>query len=113
MKIPVLMVCLALWALPAASPQTPSSQDHVRWVELSMREMKAVKVGATRAEVEKLFVPEGGISTVLQKTYSFRKCPYFKVDVEFTAQIDSPSGGSPNDKVVKISKPYLDWPRGD
>jgi hypothetical protein len=113
MKIAVLALCVALSALPDATSQTTASQDHVRWVESSLHEMKAVKVGATRSEVEKLFVAEGGMSTVSQKTYSFRTFPYFKVDVEFIAEPGNPAGGSPDDKVIKISRPYLDWPRGD
>jgi len=75
--------------------------------------MKAVKVGMTREDVDKVFVPEGGISTVLQKTYAFRKCPYFKVDVEFIIEPGNATGGGPKDKVVKISRPYLAWTIGD
>jgi hypothetical protein len=113
MKIAVSILCLLLWVLPDASPQTPPPKDYVRWVESSLREMQAVKVGMTRGDVEKVFVPEGGISTVSQKTYVFRKCPYFKVDMEFIVEPVNAAGGGPNDKIVKMSRPYLAWTVGD
>lgn len=79
-----------------------------------MLEMQAVKIGVTRADVEKVFVPAGGMSTVSRKTYTFRRCPYFHVDVEFAAEPgNATDDGSPKDKVVKISRPYLAWTIGD
>ena len=57
---------------------------------------------------------EGGISTRTQRTYVVKGCPYIHVDVEF-----SPAGNKqgfeedPNDEIVKISKPYLDFAHMD
>jgi hypothetical protein len=79
--------------------------------------MQAIRVGMTRADLLKVFTTEGGLSTGLQRTFVSRDCPYFKVDVEFTAV------GRPNrdrdgrvtlvegsrDIIVKISKPYLEF----
>jgi hypothetical protein len=113
MKIAVSILCVVLVALLNASPQTSDPGDHTQWVESSMLEMKSVRVGVTRADVERVFAPEGGMSTALQKTYLFRKCPYFKVDIEFAAAQANTTAESPEDKVAKLSKPYLDWPRGD
>lgn len=79
--------------------------------------MQSVKPGMTRAELLKVFTTEGGLSTGLQRTYVFRDCPYFKVDVEFDA-VGRPArdregritlGESDADVIRKISRPYLDW----
>jgi len=113
MKIAVSILGVVLVALAGASQPPPAPDDYTRWVESSMLEMKVVKIGVTRADVEKIFVPEGGMSTSLKKTYVFRKCPYFKVDVEFTAEQTNAVSETPKDRVAKISKPYLDWSHGD
>jgi hypothetical protein len=107
MKIVVSILCVMLWALPDARPQAPSPQDHVQWVEASLREMDAITVGMTRGDVEKVFVAAGGISTASQKTYTFRSCPYFHIDVEFATGPANAADSGPNDKVVKMSRPYL------
>jgi hypothetical protein len=106
----ILLVALAV--LLHTSSQASSSQDHTEWVRASMLEMQALKAGMTRSDVEKVFVAEGGISSAIQTTYTFRKCPYFHVDVEFTVEGSRVVGGA-KDRFVKTSKPYLDWPRGD
>jgi|HubBroStandDraft_5_1064220.scaffolds.fasta_scaffold245101_2 hypothetical protein len=113
MKIAVSILCFMLWPLSSAISQTSASQDHVRWVESSLREMNAIKVGMTRGDVEKVFVAEAGISTASQKTYTFRSCPYFHIDVEFAFEPANAADSGPNDKVVKMSRPYLAWPTGD
>jgi hypothetical protein len=71
----------------------------------------------TRAELLNVFTTEGGLSTGLNRTYVYRKCPYIKVDVEF-----KPVGRPARDKdgrvtlveasgdvITKISRPYLEW----
>jgi hypothetical protein len=79
--------------------------------------MQTIRVGMTRADLLKVFATEGGVGTGLQRTFVSRDCPYFKIDVEFTAV------GRPNrdrdgrvtlvegsrDVIVKISKPYLQF----
>ena len=87
------------------------ASKRIEWVGKSLKEMEAIKVGMTRAELLKVFTGEGGLSTRSQQTYVYRECPYFKVDVRF-----EPVGGargndfvSPDDKIVTISRPYLDW----
>jgi hypothetical protein len=49
--------------------------------------MKSIKPGMTRADLQKVFTTEGGISMRVQRTYVYRNCPYCKVDVEFEAEV--------------------------
>jgi hypothetical protein len=83
--------------------------------------MQTIKPGMTRTDLLKVFTTEGGLSTPLHRTFVSRDCPYFKVDVEFQAvgrlsrdvngQVTSSGGGG--DKIVKISRPYLQFSISD
>ena len=64
----------------------------------------------TRAELLTVFNEEGGLSTRTWRRYAYRDCPYIKVDVEFEV-VGEPIAGlseSPKDKIIKISKPFLE-----
>jgi len=69
--------------------------------------MQRIRVGGTRSELLNVFTTEGGLSTASQRTYVYRHCPYIKVDVKFAAS--SPEKELPTDKIIDISRPYLDW----
>ena len=111
----LFMLLLANSALQAKRPQP--SQSETEWVASSLKEMQQIKVGMTRADLLKVFTTEGGLSTGLDRTYVYRRCPYIKVDVEFEA-VGRPArdkdgrvtlveaGG---DVIKKISRPYLEW----
>jgi len=60
----------------------------------------------TRSDLTKLFTTEGGLSTIQQRTYVYRQCPYIKLDVKFAA---SSAVELPTDKIVEVSLPYLAW----
>lgn len=98
--------------------QSPGrSREHTEWVAESLKEMQAIKVGMTRADLLKVFTTEGGLSTGLNRTYVFRGCPFIKVDVEFEPVGRPARDGEGRvtlveadaDVIKKISKPYLDW----
>jgi len=111
--LPLLM--LIAWFLPAQSSQR--SHEQTEWVAESLKEMQKIKVGMTRADLLKVFTTEGGLSTGLNRTYVFRGCPFFKVDVEFDPVGRPARDGegrvtlveADEDVIKKISKPYLDW----
>jgi hypothetical protein len=85
--------------------------EHTRWVSSVLRWTMDIKPGMTRKDLLRVYTVEGGFSTRTQRTYVLKGCPYGKVDVEFT-----PVGNeqdrlteSPDDKILKISKPYLEY----
>jgi hypothetical protein len=112
---------ISVRATQQASQTESSNQDHLAWVARSLKRMETVQPGMTRSDLLKVFRTEGGISQALHRTFVSRDCPYFKVDVEFAAV------GRPNrdvsgretmvegsrDTIVKISRPYLQFPIGD
>jgi hypothetical protein len=65
-----------------------------------------------RSEVERDFVLDGGLQSRGTSRYMFKKCRFIKIEVTFSN--DELSGtwidGSPNDRVVNVSKPYLEYP---
>jgi hypothetical protein len=78
---------------------------HTEWIQSVMEWMDTVKPGMTRADLLKVFAGEGGISTRTRRTFTLRECPYIKVDVEFSV-----SKKEATDKIVGISRPYLEYP---
>jgi hypothetical protein len=111
----VAFLCIAAVNAVAQSEyhQSPSDIDreHTAWVSSAMRAMQKIKVGMTRSDVMKVFMNEGGLSTTSQRTYVYRQCPFIKVDVEFAPS--SRDEELPTDKIVKISRPYLEWTHAD
>lgn len=112
---PLFILLLAVAPLSAQSPQRP--QEPTEWIATSLKEMQKIKVGMIRADLLKVFTTEGGLSTGLNRTYVYRKCPYIKVDVEFepVGRPAKDAGGrvtlseANEDVIKKISRPYLDW----
>jgi hypothetical protein len=70
-----------------------------------------LKPGMTRRDLLRVFTTEGGLSTRTRRTYVLKQCPYIKLDVEFApvSKEPDPSSEMPEDKIAKISKPYLDF----
>jgi hypothetical protein len=81
---------------------------HTQWLETAMAYMGTIKVGMTRHDLLQVFTAEGGISTRVSQTYALKQCPYIKVDVEF-----APSAKESTDKIVRLSRPYLDYSIAD
>ena len=90
--------------------RSQEEQSHIKWVEASLKEMETIKVGMTRADLLKVFMEEGGLSTRSSRSYVYRKCPYFKVTVEFKPVGEqSAFPENPKDEITKISQPFLQW----
>lgn len=117
----LMALCLIINTTSVAEELSSVTREHTEWVAESLREMKTVRVGMTRAELLRVFATEGGLSTGLSRTYVYSECPYIKVDVEF-----EPVGRSARDTegrvtliesdedlISQISKPYLDWSAAD
>jgi hypothetical protein len=112
----ILLCALALIVSAQSLRDSQKSEENTKWISDSLREMKTIEVGKTRADLLKVFTTEGGLSTGLNRTYVYRKCPYIKVDVEFEAvgQTARDAEGrvtlkeDDRDKIKSISKPYLE-----
>lgn len=109
------LICLVAQSVPAQTDRDPSQtqvdQEHTKWIDDTLRSIQKIKVGQTRSDLLKLFTTEGGLSCTTQRTYVYRHCPYIKVDVKFAAT--SSDEELPADKIVAISRPYLNWSIAD
>jgi hypothetical protein len=113
MKTLILLLAFGLITFVSAAPILPSLKScgtdaHTEWIARSLKEIESVKVGMTRGDLLRVFHEEGGISTRTWRRYVYRDCPYIKVEVEFEP-VGDPVSQSPRDKIIKISKPFLDW----
>jgi len=113
MKILILVGCLLLGSSLLADAPTCTVVDHEHWTRASLRQIESVKVGMKRLDLETIFTTIGGLSTVTQRTYAYRDCPYFMVDVRFSQADPQGTTENANDTIVSISRPYLAWPTGD
>jgi hypothetical protein len=83
---------------------------HTEWVAQSLKAIETIKVGMTRRDLLKLFTLEGGVSTRASRTFVFRECPLIKLDVGFQP-VGAPQDKLKehmDDKIIRISKPYLE-----
>jgi hypothetical protein len=109
----LLLACSLVTFIPAAAMLSLSqsgADEHTQWIAKSLKEIETVKAGMTRGDLLKVFEEEGGISTRTWRRYVYRECRYIKVDVDFepVGEPEKPSQ-SPRDKIIKISKPFLEW----
>jgi hypothetical protein len=68
----------------------------------------------TRGEIQKKFPMDGGIQGVSLIRFTHPECGYFKIDVGFDFKHNENDQNraiiSPDDKVTKVSKPYIEVP---
>ena len=101
---------LKLLRIEPLPTSTAYDSEAVRWIAASLTDMQGINVGMTRAEMLKVFMEEGGISNRHWRRYVYRNCGYIKVDVEFAAANNPDSHDeSPEDRITKISQPFLEW----
>lgn len=110
----LVALCCAVFAREHAEAGC-SQEERTQWVDSVVREAYAVKVGMTRKDLLKVYTEEGGMSNRKQRTYVLQECPYIHVDVLF-----APVGNERNvlvetlnDKIINISRPYLDYVHTD
>jgi hypothetical protein len=89
-------------------------QQHTKWIDHVMRSIATIKPGMTRKDLLSVFVEEGGLSTRTKKKYVYKHCPYIKVEVEFSPATDMEgnqdiAAENPEDRIVKVSRPYLEY----
>ncbi len=109
-------VALGHISLPHAFAQDSdrTSQAHIAWVGAVLDRMDTIKPGMTREQLLTVFTTEGGLSTLVQRTYVSSDCPFFKVNVTFRpfnptydheGRLSAFEDG--RDTILTISQPYL------
>ncbi len=95
-----------------ARPDLQIDREHTQWVQQVMRSLSIIKPGLKRKDLLQIVTEDGGLSTRSQGRYVYKHCPYIKVDVQFSS-VNEGTDQSPDDKIVKVSRPYLEYPISD
>lgn len=106
-----IATCLLISGISVSHSQQPSSTDeeHGKWIASVIDAIDAIKPGMTREAMKEVLQEEGGLSTRTHRTYVYKQCPYIKVNVVFAPTDADPGTEKPEDKVVSISRPYLEY----
>jgi hypothetical protein len=104
----LFMLALGILVVPSRADDE-TDKNLMKQISDILTECKKFTLGTTRAELMKVFTTEGGLSFTTHRILVHRRCPYIKVEVDFTLSDAKQKDERPTDKVSKISKPYLEW----
>ena len=94
---------------PKVQTEAQVEEEHREWMQQVMKSISAIKPGMTRNDLAPLFAGDGGLQTRQHGRYVYAQCEYIKVDVIFLP-VDDGMNSNPEDKIVKVSRPYLEDP---
>jgi len=99
--------------VPAAALSAPvperGEDERFKFIRACLQDIRSVKPGDTRDDLLRKFVQSGGLYNRRRASYSYLRCPFFKVSVTF--EPSGPGEGlAADDKVVAVSTPYLEDP---
>jgi hypothetical protein len=103
-------------AQQAGNAQQINTQDQLEaLIREAISAVGKLKEGSIRSEVERDFILDGGLQSRGTSRYIFKNSRYIKIEVTFSNDERSGSwiDGSPEDRVVNVSKPYLEYPFTD
>lgn len=111
----VCIVILSAWMLRATSASVDQNKDDARCavIERALRDYQQIRSSNTRREVEKYFRRDGGLQFPAKSRYVLPECDYIHVDIEFDLVKPEQISFKPEDKVISISKLYLEYPARD
>lgn len=118
-----IAICVFVMALISVglagdeSGEKKVTRDRRIWVAKCLKDFHAIKVGMTRNKIEKRLQLDGGLQGVSPVRFTHPECRYFKIDVEFSFKRNPEDMNraitSPDDRVTKVSKPYIEVPYSD
>jgi hypothetical protein len=113
-KMAFLTSCPSIVFTSGVPLKADESAIHNKFVEKCLRDFESIKLGMTRSEIEKKFLKDGGLQSVSPVRYAHPICSYFKIDIEFDFQSNASDQGraivGKRDKVIKVSRPYIERP---
>jgi len=107
----VFLTGTLLTSSPAQKLNTGQAQCPV--VEQALKDCEQVKTAGTRREVMKYFILDGGLQFPAKTRYVYPKCTYLHVEVEFELVRPAEIASLPDDKVIGVSKLYVEYPATD
>ena len=101
-----------LLCFPATAQEIPTDLQLQQKILVAMEEMSTVHMGMTRRDLQRMFQESGAMSSPFQRTYSYRRCHFIQVVVDFKPVAPPDAQGrvlvaSDEDVITSISKPYI------
>jgi hypothetical protein len=116
---PLILLTIVFMFVSMSLPGTAYLQqgaacDGCSLVQDALKASDGLKPGMSRKDVEAQFEPDGGIQTGGWGRYVFRRCRAIKIEARFTGA-DEGTGAAmlPTDRVLGLSRPYLEVPFAD
>jgi hypothetical protein len=106
------ILLMGVLAQNVATDQRETDQRHTEWIEHVVRIVSNIKPGMTRQSLFRSFEEDGGLQFRSHGRDAYKHCHYIKIDVEFSG-VDGGPDFSPDDKIVNVSRPYLEYPVSD
>ena len=100
----------------AAQANHPTDENAMeRWLSGELQEAHSIKPGMTKADLLKVFMPDGGMQWNPTRRFVLRSCNLIKVDVTFQQSEGTHSTNLPARELIikSISKPYLEYMYAD
>ena len=99
----------SVFAQDVATDQHAIDQAHTQWIQHVLQNTSNIKPGMTRKSLSHSFEEDGGMQSRSQARYVYKHCRYIKIEVEFSF-VNEGLNQSPDDKIIKVSRPYLEYP---
>ena len=115
MFVSLASIC-ALWYWPRTHSACAGSSETqgCKLVADALESASKSRPGISRADIEKDFELDGGPTFADKTTYTYRRCHYIKVEVEFQKSDDLHSPGvRPQAEASRVSPPYIAYPVSD
>jgi hypothetical protein len=112
-KLSVLILSACISPVPGARADQSKDERGCPLLERALKDYQQVKSASTRSEVEKYFRQGGGLQFPAKMRYVYPKCDYLHVDVEFELARPAQILSTPEDRVIGVSKLYVEYPAAD
>lgn len=108
----LLSLCAVMLSGPLSVSDTPQTGESAcALVADALKEFHKLRPGDSREHLERIFELDGGLQSSTRSRYAFKRCRFVKVDIEFSAtRAESPGFPLPTDKIVNLSRLYLEEP---
>ncbi|MCI0350659.1 MAG: hypothetical protein L0Z53_14645 [Acidobacteriales bacterium] len=104
----VTLILFGSLLLPGNFAQSSFAQgDGCKVVERALKAALELTPGMIRADVEKHFKEDGGGQFNRLGRFVYRECGLIKIEVDF--DVKNERGFSKDDKIVKVSRPYIEY----
>ena len=107
----VLITCALMFAILFGASPKPTNSDACVVIVDALKRIDDLTLGDSRSRLEQSFELDGGLQFRTKSRYVFKKCHFIKIDVEFVGEgFGHDEDFLPTDKIVKVSRPYLEYP---